>query len=328
MDICVSALFTRRKIFRLLAPFLAVPLANHGAHAQAQRSNNIGVAYSIGGKGDQSYNDAAAQGTVKLQRRGFNVYEFEPADLGALERGLNLLVQRGAELVICVGFFYDNVIEKVSRRHPTISFVVLDGSVSTTPNVTAIKFNTAQGSFLAGAAAAAQSRNNSVAFIGAMNAPIIDEFGNGFVAGAKFAKPAIDVKLSYVGSDPTGFKDPTRAYQVAMSLITRGADVLYHAAGASGNGIIKAASENKIAAIGVDVDQSHIAPDAVLTSMLKRFDEAMLLVTRQFTENSLRARVTKVGLSESAVGLTPLARFARPEVEPAIQSARTHLIGN
>ena len=306
---------------------MAVPFTSYGSLAQTRPPNRIGVAYSIGGKGDQAYNDAAAQGTIKLQQRGSDVYEFEPADLGALERGLDLLSQRGAALVICVGFFYDNVIEKASRRHPNTYFVVLDGSVSTRPNVTAIKFNTAEGSFLAGAAAAAQSKTNSVGFIGAMNVPIINEFGDGFAEGAKFTKPAIDVKLAYVGSDPGAFADPARAYQVAMSLVTRGVDVLYHAAGASGNGVIKAASENGIAAIGVDVDQSHIAPEVVLTSMLKKFDEAMLLFAKQFFENSLHERVKKVGLRESAVGLTPLAPFALPAVGPAIQSARVHLIG-
>lgn len=284
----------------------------------------------MGGKGDRSYNDSAFQGVRELRSRGYDVREFEPPSPDTFERGLELLVRQRAQLIICVGFYYDAVIERASRRLE-VDFAVLDGAIAPSARVLALKFDTHNGSFLAGAVAAAQSRSLKLAFMGGLNQPIINEFRDGFVEGARFIRPEVECQSLYVGATPAAFSDPARAHQLTTNILRQGgADLIFAVAGASGAGVIRAAIETnqtrpasgRVEVIGVDVDQSHLGQDVVLTSMLKNFGHMAIRIAEQYKTRTLAlGTVVKLGLKEDAVGLAPLAGFAREEARVAAERA-------
>lgn len=291
----------------------------------AKGSDAVAIAYALGGKGDMTYNDAASRGVVALRKAGLKVQEFEPATLDDYARGLDLLSTAGPSLLFCIGYLYEDPVNRVAPKYPHIKYVVLDGSVSAT-NVWSIKFNATEGSFLAGAVAAQLTKTKKVAFVGGSNIPIINEFLSGYTEGIHFLQPDVEVLALYVGSGGTAFTDPVRGREVALTALSQGADVFYHAAGSSGNGVIEAAKEKGAIAIGVDVDQSGLAPGTVVTSMLKNFDVAMLYMVERSRDAQLGAGSSLVlGLAENAVSLAPMEREILPKVESGLAKAKAHL---
>src|SRR3972149_4442704 len=277
------------------------------SNIKTSKISKVGIAYALGGKGDLTYNDASYKGVKKLQDMGIRVREFEPATLDDYTKGLELLSLVDLQVIFCVGFLYDEPVKRIASTHKEIIYVILDGSASEPPNVASIKFNAYEGSFLAGAVAGKITRNNKISFIGGTNIPIINEFLEGFRDGVKMVNENIDLFALYVGTGGTAFTDPVKGREVALSAISRGADVIYHAAGSSGNGVIKAAKENNIYAIGVDVDQSHLAPNTVVTSMLQNFDVAMLEVIERIEDGqNLGGQNITLGLKEGAVLIAPI----------------------
>jgi len=267
----------------------------------------IAVAYALGGKGDLSYNDAAFEGVHYLRSHGAEVKEFEPNVLDDYSRGLDLLSAQNHHIIFCVGFLYDDPVMRVSQRHNNTIYVVLDGSAAAEPNVSSVKFNAQEGSFLAGVVAGKLTESDTIGFIGGMDIPIINEFLTGYKAGAGTVNPKIVIQEFYIGSGATAFTDPFKGREVALTAIARGADVIYHASGSSGNGVIKAASENRVLAIGVDVDQGHLAPGTVVTSMLKNFDVAMSIVADRYLDGEWPSGQNKVlGVADGAVALAQM----------------------
>jgi basic membrane protein A len=291
-----------------------------------QQPPNVAIAYALGGKGDLSYNDAALKGLDAIRKRGLSVREFEPSSLDDYSKGLEILSQSNPRVIFCVGYLYDDAVVRISRDHRQTQYIVLDGAAAAQPNVSSIKFNATEGSFLAGAVAGKCTQSGIVAFVGGANIPIINEFLTGFSAGAKWVRPDIDVQAFYVGTGGAGFTDPVKGREVALSVIDRHADVVYHAAGSSGNGVIKAAQERNIFAIGVDVDQSHVAPGTVLTSMMKNFDVAMIYaLDRLDAGQNLGGTNTLLGISEGAVSLAPIKDTVRDRVSGLVDNATVYL---
>ena len=284
----------------------------------------VGVAYALGGKGDLSYNDAVASGVTELRASGVNVKEFEPSSLDESIKALKALAAGRPRLIFCVGFLYDDPVKNVSPQFTDITFVVLDGAPNTQTNVITISFDTKQGSEMAGAVAASLSQSGKVAFIGGTDIPIIREFESGFEIGAKAINTNISVLPLYVGSGIPAFTDPVKGREVALSAISEGADVIYHAAGASGNGVIKAAREKNIKCIGVDVDQTHLAPDQVVTSMTKNFDVSMLRCVDLMKSNQLSGGASIImNVKNGGISLTPInPKFDSKDVEEAIAKVR------
>lgn len=291
-----------------------------------QQSRTVAIAYALGGKGDLSYNDAALKGVQAIEKRGIKVREFEPSSLDDYSKGLEILSQGNPRIIFCVGYLYEDAVMRIAKDHLQTQYVVLDGSAAAAPNVSSIKFNAEEGSFLAGAVAGKCTQTGIVAFVGGANIPIINEFLRGFTAGAKWVNPAVQVESFYVGTGGAGFTDPVKGREVALSVIDRHADVVYHAAGSSGNGVIKAAQERKIFAIGVDVDQSHVAPGTVLTSMMKNFDIAMLhALDRLDAGEAVGGQNTVLGLADGAVSLAPIDSVVKGRVASVVDDAIKHL---
>ena len=256
-----------------------------GPSAAAESDLKVGLAYDIGGRGDQSFNDSAATGLDKAKDElGVEATESEAgageADTAKEER-LRVLADSGHNPIIAVGFAYSAPLAKVAPEFPEVTFAIVDDANATGENISNLVFAEEQGSFLVGAAAALKSKTNNVGFIGGVQVPLIKKFEVGFTEGAKAVKPDITVQTTYLTQPPdfTGFNDPAKGRTAAQGMFDAGADVVYHAAGGSGGGLFEAADAAGKLAIGVDSDQYETAApavqDAILTSMIKRVDVAV-----------------------------------------------------
>jgi basic membrane protein A len=245
----------------------------------------VGLAYDVGGRGDQSFNDSAAAGLDKAKTDfGIEVKELEAANGetdAQKEERLRLLADGGYNPVIGVGFAYATALKKVAVEFPDIKFAIIDDSSITADNVTNLIFAENQGSFLVGVIAAQASKTGSIGYIGGVNTPLLQKFEAGYTAGAKAVNPSIKVAVKYLTEPPdfSGFGDPAKGKTVAQGMLDAGADVVYAAAGGSGTGAFEAVAAAKKLAIGVDSDQYLTAAATVkpviVTSMLKRVDVAV-----------------------------------------------------
>ena len=244
----------------------------------------VGLAYDIGGRGDQSFNDAAAAGLDKAQSElGIESKEAEASNgeaESAKEERLNALVSAGYNPIIAVGFAYSASVGKVAKANPDVHFAIIDDPVEG-PNITNLLFAENEGSFLVGVAAALKDTKNNVGFIGGVDVPLIHKFEAGYKAGAEAAKPGIKVQVKYLSQPPdfSGFGAPDKGKTAAAGMYDAGADVIFAAAGGSGAGVFEAAKASGNLAIGVDSDQYKTADPAVqsviMTSMLKKVDVAV-----------------------------------------------------
>ena len=241
---------------------------------------SVGLVYDIGGRGDNSFNDSAARGIEKAKAElGITAEELEPGDGADRESALRQLAAKEHGLVFGIGFLFTDDVDAIAKDFPAKTFACVDytlGAGKTPPaNVAALTFKEEEGSFLVGALAALVSKTDKVGFVGGMEIPLIKKFEAGFRAGVKAVKPEATVIVKYAGVTGEAFKNPAKGKELAIAIYAQGADVIFHASGATGQGVFGAAQEQKKLAIGVDSDQYHLAPGHVLTSMVKRVDVAV-----------------------------------------------------
>jgi basic membrane protein A len=254
--------------------------------AEGEQSDlKVGLAYDIGGRGDQSFNDAAAAGLDQATSElGLEATEAEAGageSAAAKEERLRVLADSGHNPIIAVGFAYSEAVAAVAEEFPEVDFAIVDDANATGDNISNLVFAEHEGSFLVGAAAALKSQTDNVGFIGGVQVPLIKKFEAGFTAGAKAVNPDIEVQTTYLTQPPdfSGFNDPAKGRTAALGMYDAGADVVYHAAGGSGSGVFEAAESTGNLAIGVDSDQYETAAenvkDVILTSMVKKVDVAV-----------------------------------------------------
>lgn len=273
------------------------------------------IAYDIGGRGDQSFNDAAYAGLKKaeteLQIKGA---EAEPTDgEGEADKVQRLteLARKGNNPVIGVGFAYAPAIKKVAPKFPNTTFGIIDDTSVTGPNVANMVFNEEQGSYLAGVAAAKVSKTGTVGFIGGVEVPLIKKFEAGFTQGVKDTNPNAKVLSQYLTQPPNfdGFAKPDLGKAAAQGQIDAGnADVVYAAAGLAGSGAIEAASAKGKWAIGVDSDQYNQAglakyKDAILTSVTKDVSDSVFNLIKSVKDGKPTVGEIRYGLDTDGVGL-------------------------
>jgi basic membrane protein A and related proteins len=272
----------------------------------------IGLAYDIGGRGDKSFNDAAAAGLDKAKAElGVEIKELS-ATQGETdadkEARLTLLAQAGYNPVIAVGFLYGTALKSVSAKFPNTQFGVVDSVVDGATNVTGLVFAENEGSYLVGAAAALKSKTGNVGYIGGCLIPLLQKFEAGFTAGAKAVKPDIKVQVKYLSNPPDckGFNDPAAGTETANGMYDAGADIIFAAAGGSGTGVFQSAKAKKTLAIGVDSDQYQTAAadlqPVIMTSMLKRVDVAVFDFIKSFQDGAPLTGVQTFDLKKDGVG--------------------------
>ena len=276
----------------------------------------VGLAYDVGGRGDQSFNDSAYAGLAKaVKELGATCTEGEATDgeaESARETRLRDMADAGMNPIIGVGFAYSDAVNAVAPKYPKVSFGVIDGfDPDTKPNdnVAYLGFAENEGSFLVGVAAAEKTKAKQVGFVGGVHNDLIKKFEAGYTAGVHAVDPKIKVDVKYIEeSDLSGFGDPAGGKDAATAEYDAGADIVYHASGASGSGVFEAAVEAGPGnwAIGVDSDQYLTAPAAqqkqILTSMLKRVDVATFDMIKSIADGSPLTSYQTYDLKKDGVG--------------------------
>lgn len=317
--------------------------------AAGPQGTTVGLVSDVAGRGDQSFNDSALRGLelwaagkkyagggyqtatpderrasipAELATRiGARPFDITPTVLQSnsqedYEPNLQLLVSRGAQLTIGTGFMLENAVEAVAKRNPNGRFLLIDsrlidekGVPYTLPNVRSVTFREEEGSYLAGALAGLVTKSGKVAFVGGMEIPLIKKFEAGFRAGLAASNPAAaqGVLVNYTGS----FDNVGTGKQVGQDLLQKGVDVIFHAAGSDGLGVIQAVKEAREGGkaayvIGVDSDQWHLAPKAVLTSMVKHVDLAVYEAVQDLVNGKFSGGDRTLGLAEGGVALAPV----------------------
>ncbi len=326
-----------------------------GGGAEEDTGMKVGLVFDVGGRGDKSFNDSAYNGMVLLAEEydGFIADDPDDVDFGDnvelkylepqsggqdREQLLRVLAEDGYDLLYGVGFAFTDSLGKVAADFPDTHFVLIDGYIpdlGTDSNITCVAFAEHEGSFLVGALAgyalADVAPTAALGFIGGMDIPLIHKFHAGFFAGAMYANEDFRAEGrlmgQYVGQDPSAFNNPQTAEDIAVNMYNRGAGIIYHAAGASGNGLFKAASDMDRWAIGVDSDQGLIFANAesaqeraiadhILTSMLKRVDQSVFLTGSDFIDdNEIEGGYVTFGLDDNGVGVA-INEFNEELIEP------------
>jgi basic membrane protein A len=305
--------------------------------APAKSDIKVGLAYDIGGRGDQSFNDSAAAGLDKAKAEfGVEIKELSAGtgetDAQKIAR-LTLLAKGGYNPVIAVGFAYAGAVKTVATLYPKTNFAVIDDSSNLQPNVANLVFAANEASFLVGVIAAKASKAGSVGFIGGVDTPLLREFQAGFDAGAKAGNPSIKLQGKYLTQIPdfSGFNAPDKGQIVAKGMYDNGADVVYAAAGGSGAGVFKAAKAASKLAIGVDSDQYLTAgddvKDVILTSALKRVDTSVYLFIKSAVEGAPLTGVQTFNLKNEGVGFSKSNAAVEPFVADAEAAAKDVLDG-
>lgn len=258
------------------------------------------IVFDIGGKFDKSFNESAWNGAEKWKSEtGGSYREIEIQSEAQREQALRRLAEGGSNPIVMTGFAFGSVLDNVAPDFPDTNFAIIDFVVDQ-PNVKSIVFKEHEGSYLVGLIAGMTTASNTVGFVGGMDIPLIRRFGCGYVQGVKAANPDINVIQNMTGNDPSAWNDPVKGGELTKAQIASGADVVYHAAGGTGVGVLQAAADAGILGIGVDANQNHLHPGSVLTSMLKRVDVA---VYNSFSEGmNLNTTIVVLGLKEDGVG--------------------------
>lgn len=289
-----------------------------------------GVVYDVGSKFDKSFNEAAYNGLKMFQEETgiTNAREFEVQQEAQREQAMRNFARRGADHIVTVGFSQEQALTKVAAEFPDIKFTIIDAVVDL-PNVQSIVFKEQEGSYLVGVLAALHSESGNVGFIGGMDIPLIRAFACGYKQGVLATKADATVEQNMVGTTPSAWVDPIKAGELARSQMSSGVDVIYAAAGGSGEGAAQAAVEADNYFIGVDSNQNHLYPGKVLTSMLKRVDIATFNAFKSSMEGTWEPGVTVLGVAEEGVGWAldeHNAPLISDEMKAAVDAAREAII--
>jgi basic membrane protein A len=273
----------------------------------AKSALKVGLVFDVGGRGDKSFNDAAYAGLERAKKElGIDFTTLDTGEGTDREAALRQLAAGGSRLVFGVGFLFSDDIRQLAREFPDVKFACIDYTVKegdTIPaNLVALKFKEEEGSYLVGALAGKLTKTGTLGFVGGMEIPLIKKFEAGYRAGVRAVDPSAKVIVKYAGTTGTAFKDPTKGKELGLAEYHQGADIIFHASGSTGLGVFEAAREMKRLAIGVDSDQHDEAPGFVLTSMVKRVDNAVFDLIREVSGGGWTGGVRVFGLEQDGVG--------------------------
>jgi basic membrane protein A len=262
----------------------------------------------VGGRGDKSFNDAAYRGIERAKKElGVDFEYIEPGPGADRETALRQFANRpDISIIFGVGFIFTDDITAIAKEFPSKQFAcvdyIVDNPKSIPANLVALKFKEEEGSFLVGALASLLTKTNTIGFIGGMESPLIRKFEAGYIAGAKYANPKCKVLVAYVGITADAFKNPGKGKELGLGQYSQGADIIYHASGPTGSGLMEAARETHKLVIGVDSDQYPEAPGYILTSMTKVLDNAIYETIKSAKEGTFHGGVATIfGLKSRGV---------------------------
>ncbi|MBT6021285.1 MULTISPECIES: BMP family ABC transporter substrate-binding protein [Planktomarina] len=281
------------------------------------------IIFDLGGKFDKSFNEAAFQGAQRwADETGGSFREIELQNEAQREQALRRFAEAGSNPIVMAGFAFADALGKVAPDYPDTKFAVIDVNWLSMPNVRGIGFNEHEGSYLVGMLAAQASKTGTVGFVGGMDIPLIRRFGCGFAQGVKAVNADATIIANMTGTTPAAWNDPVKGSELTKAQISQGADVVFAAAGGTGVGVLQTAADEGILSIGVDSNQNYMHPGKVLTSMLKRVDNA---VYEAFSQgDALETGNFQMGVANGGVGYALdefNASLVSADMESAVEAA-------
>jgi len=283
----------------------------------------VGMVTDVGGVNDGSFNQSSWEGLQRASEElGIQVQYLESKTDADYKANLETFIDEEYDLIISVGFQLADATKAAAEANPDQKFAIIDDSSIDLPNVTCLMFKQAQASYLVGYVAGLTTESNTVGFVIGMTTPVMNEFGYGYCAGVLDANP--DAKILQQNAD--SFADTAGGKNAATSMVTDGADVIFHAAGGTGLGVIEGCKENGIWAIGVDSDQSIIAPETILTSAMKRVDNASFEAAKAVCEGTLQSGVITYDLAAGGVDIAPTTTNLSDDVLKAVEEVKAKIV--
>ena len=286
----------------VLSASLLAGCSNNDKNEPKDNKLTIGMITDVAGVNDQSFNQSAWEGLQKAEKElGVKVKYLESKQDSDYAANIETLADEGVDLIVGVGMKLAPSIEEEAKLYPEQKFVIVDETYKNVPkNVKSILFNAQESSYLTGLIAGKMTKTNNIGFIGGMQLPVIEAYQYGYMAGVKAANPKVKMQTQYANS----FTDQAKGKAIANQMYSKDADIIFTAGGDVGTGAIEAAKENGKFGIGVDRDQSSLAPDNVLTSAMKRVDVGVFATVKELVDGKFQGGTTDVyGLKEGAVGI-------------------------
>ncbi|HOM02423.1 MAG TPA: BMP family ABC transporter substrate-binding protein [Acetivibrio sp.] len=304
---------------------------NNNNNSSNNNSNNntggkkikIGMVTDIGGVNDGSFNQSAWEGLQRAQKElGVEVRYAESATDADYAPNIEAFIDEDYDLIICVGYMLADATKKAAEANPNQKFAIIDDASIDLPNVTCLMFEQSQASYLVGLVAGKMTKTNKVGFVVGMVSQTMNEFGYGYLAGVKDANPnatILQFNANSFGSTETG-------KSAATTMITNGADVIFHAAGGTGLGVIEGCKDAGKWAIGVDSDQSPLAPQNILTSAMKRVDTACFEIAKAVKEGNVKSGIITYDLKSAGVDIAPTTTNLPQDVIDYVNQAKKDII--
>lgn len=313
----------RRVLALILAMVMVLSLAACGGE-ETKDTIKVGMVTDIGGIHDQSFNQTSWEGLQRAEKElGVKITYVESKSDADYATNIESLVDDECDLIICVGFMLADATKAAAQAYPDQKFAIIDdSSCADLPNVACLMFEQAQASYLVGLVAGMMTKTDNVGFVIGMATGPMNEFGYGYVAGVKAANP--DATIQQYNAN--NFGDAGIGTTAAKQMITNGADVVYHAAGGTGAGVISACEEENVWAIGVDTDQAHLAPKNVITSAMKRVDNASFDIVKAVLEGTYQAGVKVYGMDNGGVDIAPTRDLLPADVIAAVEQAKEDIL--
>ena len=291
--------------------------------AAADDEFKIGLITDVGGVNDGSFNQSAWEGLEKAgEELGVEVNYLESATDADYQPNMETFVDEDYDLIISVGYMLADATREAAEANPDTKFAIIDDATIDLPNVTSLMFKAEQASYLVGYVAGLTTKTNNIGFVVGMTNETMNQFGYGYCAGAIDANPDITVQQMNANS----FADSATGKSMANAEITNGADIVFQAAGATGLGVIEACQEAGVYAIGVDSDQSSIAPNTVLTSAMKRVDNAVYEAVQELIDGTLEGGVKTFDLAAGGVDIAPSQDLISEDVIAAVDEVKEKII--
>lgn len=292
--------------------------------ASSGKGLKVGIVTDVGGVNDGSFNQSAWEGLQRAQKElGVEAKYLESKTDADYKPNIETFVDEDYDLIICIGYALADALKAESASNPDVKFAIVDdASLADVSNVTSLMFEQAQVSYLAGYVAGKTSKSNTVGIVLGMATDLMNQFGYGYTAGVLDANASAKVLQANANS----FADTATGKTAANNMVTNGADVIFQVAGGTGLGVIDACKEAKIWAIGVDSDQSSIAPETILTSAMKRVDNAVFDVTKELVEGKLEGGVKTYTLADEGVDLAPGTENINPEVVKEVEELKKKIV--
>lgn len=293
------------KIKLIILIFSAVLFLFCGCAERQVPKLKVAMVTDVGGLHDYSFNDSAHRGMIRVMAElGCDIKVMESKKEEDYEKNLASLAEEKYDLIFAIGSLLTESVKKTAPKYPKIHFAIIDGNIPNIRNVTCVLFREEEGAFLAGALASLMTRTKKVGFIGGVKIPVVEKFEAGYRAGIITVNPDVQILVDYTGS----FSDVEKGRRLALSQLERGADIIFHASGGCGEGVIEAVTSKGFPnyAIGVDSDQDSLSPNHVLTSVIKGVDAAVFDTTKDFRDGKFKYGCKFLGIKEGGISLSQM----------------------